>query len=438
MLRFLLFVLFAASTSYARNCNTIYNDAVVAVRKINSSIKGKTCISIAEHSKISAYNTVIAGYKTQLKKQKCKKTVPNTRKIPKICCNEVYDLVLKFARLINKIHEKFCISTSEKRKVVAYQQSFSKYVLLLKRLKCKQKVPLLLRTPTICVKPKSPPPFPPPSPPPFPPPFPPPSPPDPQCSVFDVDIGNKYKIRPNLVASSLTVRATLPRDTDQCILNNNNDGCCLTNGKYLSMHAEIVDSLQPQQGESGEATYITTFASPVSIAKYTTIYGFQIKNTTPTSFQYEICYKSEDPLSGPVTPETLIMSTYVKNIRNAGYDADSIIGTECAICPQNTTILAAGSPPPTFCGPPLLWDAWSNRPTVFNGTNQKDCYPMISPSPLVMLPICPEGGNVTTLLRYRSYACRETSDTGYRASISVKQISSSVEVNTCYAGTGQR
>ncbi len=204
----------------------------------------------------------------------------------------------------------------------------------------------------------------------------------------------------------------------------------MTDGKYLSLHTEIVDKTG-----GGEALYVTTFASPVNIAKYTTIYGFRVSQTTLHGFEYEICYKSDNSLSGPVTTSSLIMKTSVTDLISGA--VDSVIGTECATCPVGTTSLKSEGPP-TYCAPPLLWDAWSDRPSAFNGTSQKDCYPMVSPSPLVILPVCSNTGTATSLVRYRSYACRETSDKNYRVSIAAKLAGTTSLIESCYAGDGQR
>lgn len=241
------------------------------------------------------------------------------------------------------------------------------------------------------------------------------------CGFFDVEIDRKYRIRTD--SGGLRATRTYPFDDDPS---------CVTNGKYMSLHTEILNNTNPNKDETGESLYIATFASPVQIAKYTTIYDFSIVEVTPKGFKYKVCYKSTDPLSGKVDTKLIIAKDYVMNIRKSNLDdGTSVIGQKCEICPDGLSNFT-GPGPATSCGPPLLWDGWSSRkPDI------KDCYPMVSPNLLVILPVCTSNGEpVSSVQRFRSFACRETSDTGYRVSSEVSLTGTAINLVTCFVGNG--
>ena len=253
------------------------------------------------------------------------------------------------------------------------------------------------------------------------------------CEFFDIKIDNKYNIRPSPNALIRATR-TYPLDGDQCMNNNNTEGCCLTDKKYMSIHTEILENTKPKKGETKESLYVATFASPAKIAKYTTVYNFTIVAATPRKFKYKICYKSIHPKSGVVSPRLLILKNHVKDIKDKDHDdGTSLIGKRCEICPRKSSIVQVASPNDTYCGPAFMWDPFSKR--QFKTT---DCYPMVSPSLLAIHPVCPgAGSNVTFVQRFRSYACHETSDTGYRVSGKVTLKGVNAVADTCFVGTGQ-
>jgi hypothetical protein len=253
------------------------------------------------------------------------------------------------------------------------------------------------------------------------------------CAFFDIKVSKKYNIRPSPNALIRATR-TYPLDGDQCVNNNNTEGCCLTDNKYMSIHTEILENTKPERGETKESLYVATFASPAKIAKYTTVYNFTIVSVTPRKFRYTICYKSIDPRSGTVSPRFLIVKDHVKDIKgNDRDDGTSLIGKRCEICPRKSSLVEVTSPNNTYCGPAFMWDPFSKRQP-----KTTDCYPMVSPSLLAIHPVCPDAGsNVTFVQRFRSYACQETSDTGYRVSGKVTLKGITAVADTCYVGTGQ-
>lgn len=254
------------------------------------------------------------------------------------------------------------------------------------------------------------------------------------CAFFDVEVGEEYNIRPD-PGSPIRVTDTYPKFSDQCALNSNADGCCTTDKKYMSIHTEILDNTKPMKGETKEALYIATFAAPANIAKYTTVYGFSIVEVKPRGYRYKICYKSIDPRSGEVSAEDLIAKDFVVNIKDKNHDdGASLIGENCQICPPKATFPRfSENGPKTFCGPAFMWDPFSER-----DSKARDCYPMVSPNLMAIYPRClDKNGLAASVVRFRSYACQETSDTGYRVSGRAKLEGTTVHVDACFVGTGQ-
>ena len=252
------------------------------------------------------------------------------------------------------------------------------------------------------------------------------------CAFFDVEINEKYSIKPS---PNTLIRATrtYPQDGDQCVINGNADGCCTTDGKYMSVHTEILDNTKPKKGETGEALYVATFAAPEEIAKYTNVSDFSIVEVKPHGFKYKICYKSINPLSGKVSPKLLIRKDDVTNIKDNDHDdGTSLIGEKCKICPPEVTSRPDGGDGPvkTFCGPAFMWDPFRD--------GKAKCYPMKSPNLMAIYPVCADlSGKATNVVRFRSFACQETSDTGYRVSGRAVLTGTTVHVDACFIGTGQ-
>jgi hypothetical protein len=254
------------------------------------------------------------------------------------------------------------------------------------------------------------------------------------CAFFDVKINEQYQIRSD---PGPLLRATriYPLDLAQCVNNNNSDGCCTTDGKYMSIHTEILDNTKAKKGETGESLYVATFAAPEEIAKYTTVSDFSIVEVKPRGFKYKICYRSINPLSGKVSPELLIKKNYVTDIKdNDNDDGTSLIGEKCEICPPRVTSPPfSADGPPTFCGPAFMWDPFHD-----GKPKPKDCYPMKSPNLMIIYPVCPdESGKAQRVQRGISFACQETSDTGYRVSGKAVLRGTTVHVDVCFIGTGQ-
>lgn len=258
---------------------------------------------------------------------------------------------------------------------------------------------------------------------------------DDPCALFDVAIDKKYSIRPS---PDTFIRATrsYPQDTDRCVVNGNANGCCTTDGKYMTIHTEILDNTKPKKGDTGEALYVATFAAPAKIAKYTNVSDFSIVEVKPHGFKYKICYRSINPLSGKVSPKTLIRKSDVKDIKdNAHDDKTSLIGEKCKICPPKVMSppFSGDSPVATFCGPAFMWDPFRSGKPKHN-----ECYPMKSPNLMAIYPVCADpSGKATNVVRFRSFACQETSDTGYRVSGRAVLKGTTVHVDACFIGTGQ-
>ncbi len=253
------------------------------------------------------------------------------------------------------------------------------------------------------------------------------------CALFDVKIDKRYQIRPNST-SPIRVTRTYPQYTDTCA-SEVFDGCCTTDGKYMTIHTEILDNTKPKKGETGEALYVATFAAPEEIAKYTNVSDFSIVEVQPHGFKYRICYISLNPLSGEVSPKLLVRKDYVANILDNDHDdGTSLIGEKCEICPPRVTSPPfSGDGPPTFCGPAFMWDPFHD-----GKPKPKDCYPMKSPNLMAIYPVCPvENSRATRVVRFTSFACQETSDTGYRVSGKAVLTGTTVHVDACFIGTGQ-
>ena len=253
------------------------------------------------------------------------------------------------------------------------------------------------------------------------------------CAFFDVKVDKKYSIKPN---PDTLIRATriYPQDGDRCDVNNKT-GCCTTNGKYMSVHTEVLNNNKPRKGETGEALYVATFAAPEKIAKYTNASDFSIVEVKLHGFKYKICYKSINPRSGEVSPRLLIRKDGVTDIKDNDHDdGTSLIGRQCKICPPKVTSPPfSGDGPPTFCGPAFMWDPFYDKKPKKN-----ECYPMKSPNLMAIYPVCArQGVNATNVVRFRSYACQETSDTGYRVSGRAVLTGTTVHVDACFIGTGQ-
>lgn len=69
------------------------------------------------------------------------------------------------------------------------------------------------------------------------------------CAFFEVEFGKKYNVKPN-PDSFIRATRTYPLDIVQCINNGNAGGCCTTDGKYMSIHTEILDNTKPKKGET--------------------------------------------------------------------------------------------------------------------------------------------------------------------------------------------
>ncbi len=252
------------------------------------------------------------------------------------------------------------------------------------------------------------------------------------CAFFEVEFGNKYNVKPN-PDSLIRATRTYPQDGDQCVINGNADGCCTTDGKYMSVHTEILDNTKPKKGETGEALYVATFAAPEEIAKYTNVSDFSIVEVKPHGFKYKICYRSINPLSGKVSPKLLIRKDDVTDIKDNDHDdGTSLIGEKCKICPPRVTSRPDGGDGPvkTFCGPAFMWDPFHD--------GKAKCYPMKSPNLMAIYPVCADlSGKATNVVRFRSFACQETSDTGYRVSGRAVLTGTTVHVDACFIGTGQ-
>ena len=62
---------------------------------------------------------------------------------------------------------------------------------------------------------------------------------------------------------------------------------------------------------------------------------------------------------------------------------------------------------------------------------------MKCPNALVILPVCePDSNKVSSVVRFRSWACRETSDVDYRVSLGAELSGTIVGVSACFRGTG--
>ena len=253
------------------------------------------------------------------------------------------------------------------------------------------------------------------------------------CAFFEVEFGNKYNVKPN-PDSLIRATRTYPQDGDQCAIINR-PGCCTTDGKYMSIHTEILNNNRPKEGETGEALYVATFAAPEGIAKYTNVSDFSIVEVKPHGFKYKICYRSINPLSGKVTPKLLIRKDDITDIKdNNNDDGTSLIGKQCKICPLGVTSPPfSGDGTSTLCGPAFMWDPFRDGKHKHN-----ECYPMKSPSLMTIYPVCADqSGKATSVVRFRSFACQETSDTGYRVSGRAVLTGTTVHVDACFIGTGQ-